>query len=73
MDYLKSKNEIMLRQIVRTAVSTGFFSVWMTVFRGEPEALNAFIEAFPGTARGLYDENGLPKPVLEEEKELLGV
>jgi hypothetical protein len=72
-DYLESKNEAMLRQIIRTAVSAGFFSVWMNVFRDEPEVLKALIDAFPGTVKTFYNENGSPKTVLEREEELVGL
>lgn len=39
----------MKRQIIMTAVSDGFFSVWTNVFTEEPQILSALIENFPGT------------------------
>ena len=50
----------MKEQIVMTAVQTGFFSIWSTVFYNEPELLIAFIEAFPGTNRECFDRLGHP-------------
>jgi hypothetical protein len=47
------------------AGQTGFFSIWRTVFADEPEFLNALIEAFPGTNRACFDENGKPKGIVE--------
>lgn len=49
-------------QIVKTAAATGFFSIWMTVFRGDANMLNRFIHAFDGTrASGCFDViTGLP-------------
>ncbi|MEJ5218910.1 HNH endonuclease [Cognatishimia sp. D5M38] len=40
------------------APAKGFFSVWMTVFADHPEMLNRFIDAFPGTARDCFNEDG---------------
>ncbi len=34
----------------KIAVSRGFWSVWMTVFKDDPDMLERFIKAFPGTA-----------------------
>ena len=50
--------------IVRYAVSKGFFSVWMTVFRDHPDMLKRFIQAFPGTDVGSFDDEGqaVPRP-----------
>ena len=36
--------EDMKRQILMTATAEGFFSVWLTVFSGEPEICNALME-----------------------------
>jgi uncharacterized protein (TIGR02646 family) len=35
--------------VVRLALATGFFSVWMVVFRANPTMRNLLINAFPGT------------------------
>jgi hypothetical protein len=51
-------------QIVDTATSTGFFSVWMTVFEGEIDLRKLFLKAFPGTS-GIgecFDINTHPVP-----------
>ena len=44
--------------IVRFAVAKGFFSVWMTVFRDHPDMLDRFIQAFPGTDAGSFNDDG---------------
>lgn len=38
----------MKEQIIMTATSDGFFSVWMTFFSDEPQILLALIDKFPG-------------------------
>ncbi|MDY6805035.1 MAG: HNH endonuclease [Cyanobacteriota bacterium] len=48
----------MREQIVETAASRGFFSVWMTVFREDRDMLLRFIDAFPGTCRSCFDGQG---------------
>lgn len=50
----------MKRQIVRTAIGHGFFSIWMTVFHDIPEIKLALIGAFPGTAKNCFNQNGSP-------------
>ena len=60
--------EDMKRQILMTATAEGFFSVWLTVFSGEPEICNALIESFPGTRKECYDEVGRPKKIVLEHK-----
>lgn len=66
--------EDMKRQILMTATAEGFFSVWLTVFSGEPEICNALIESFPGTRKECYDELGRPKKiVLEHKKDEIGL
>lgn len=54
----------MIKQIIRTAVESGFFSIWMKVFEGEAEVLNALIAAYPGTAKDFFDEKGNAKAVI---------
>ena len=42
--------------LVRLALATGFFSVWMEVFRDNPAIRNRLIDAFPGTRdSGCFD------------------
>lgn len=57
--HLESQNAIR-QQILLTARACGFFSIWMTVFEGEPMMLNGLIETFPGTHRDCFDELGRP-------------
>jgi uncharacterized protein (TIGR02646 family) len=47
----------MRRQIVRTALAQGFWSVWMTVFRDDLDMVHRFIEAFTGTCRACFDHS----------------
>jgi len=48
--------------IVLLVKARGYWSVWMTVFKDDPEMLRRFIEALPGTAEDCFDENGKPLP-----------
>ncbi len=52
--------DLSINNIRRCAVSSGFFSVWMTVFRNEVEIKNLIIEVFMGTAKDCFDANGNP-------------
>jgi len=54
----------MLQQIKATALSKGYWSIWMTVFQNVPAMLQHFIEAFPGTAGDCFDES--KKPVIRQ-------
>lgn len=51
-------------QIVITALSRGFFSVWMTVFQDDPDMRRRFVRGFPGTAPNCFDAEGraVPRP-----------
>lgn len=60
--------EEMKGQITFTAVANGFFSIWMTVFKDEPEMLRSFMDAFPGTEAAFFDENGNVKLFLRREE-----
>lgn len=56
-DLLDCDTPQMRGQIVRSVA--GYWSVWMTVFKDDPDMLRRFIKAFPGTAEGCFDgENG---------------
>ncbi|MEW6348554.1 MAG: HNH endonuclease [Thermodesulfobacteriota bacterium] len=44
------ENDAVRRAVVRTAMGYGFFSVWMTVFRQDPEMRTRLVDAFEGTA-----------------------
>lgn len=63
-DWKIDKTPTMKRQIIRTAVANGFFSIWMTVFEDEPEILHELISAFPGTEQGFFDAEGHPKMLM---------
>ena len=44
------------RQIVKTALATGFFSIWMAAFEDDVDMRNRFIDAFNGTrGSGCFD------------------
>ena len=42
-------------QILETATAQGFWSIWMTVFKDDPDMLRRFISAFPGTSADCFD------------------
>lgn len=46
--------------IVNQAKGYGFFSVWMMVFKDYNNIKNALINAFPGTSRNCFDNDGNP-------------
>jgi uncharacterized protein (TIGR02646 family) len=48
--------------IVIYARKTGFWSVWMTVFKDDPDMLERFIKAFPGTADCFHPATFQPVP-----------
>lgn len=54
--------EPMRKQIIDTATSEGFFSIWMTVFYDDIEMKTKLINSFKGTDLGCYDENINPIP-----------
>jgi hypothetical protein len=41
--------------ILDLAKSKGFFSIWVKVFKGFPEVLEALFDSFPGTAQNCFD------------------
>lgn len=53
--------------LIQTALLSGFFSVWMTVFADEPEIVQELIKKFPGTQKKYFDENGHVKPIMKME------
>ena len=63
-DLVKDPSETVKKYIVETAKGKGFFSVWMTVFKDDPDMLRLFIEAFPGTCQDCFDFNCNPIPRL---------
>ena len=50
--------EDQLINICHAAEQTGFFSIWMMVFKDEPKVKRALIDAFAGTSKECFDENG---------------
>lgn len=54
-DLQANPNDVFRRQIARTAVGHGFFSIWMTVFEDDPNVRKLLIDAFPGTAKDCFD------------------
>ena len=42
-------------QIVDTARAKGFWSIWMTVFRNDPDMLKRLLTSFPGTCTQCFD------------------
>jgi hypothetical protein len=61
LDNLYRNNTSHMRdQVVISALGHGFWSVWMTVFKNEPDVLRLLIEKYPGTATDCFDANGMP-------------
>ncbi|MEI6705739.1 MAG: hypothetical protein WCK96_01245 [Methylococcales bacterium] len=52
--------DLMREQIIDTATSTGFWSVWMTVFQDNIDMRQRLINAFTGTSRACFDANTQP-------------
>ncbi len=60
-DLCDCPTEEMRRQIARTAVASGFFSIWMKVFEGDARMRSLLIKAFPGTAADCFDAQTEPR------------
>ncbi|MEA5534054.1 HNH endonuclease [Crocosphaera sp. XPORK-15E] len=60
------KNDIeeQRQTIIDLALESGFWSIWMTVFRDDKDMLERFIKAFPGTCQDFFDQdfNVVPRP-----------
>ena len=54
-DLQSNATDPMRRQVVRTALGHGHFSIWMTVFSDDAAMQKLFVEVFPGTAKDCYD------------------
>lgn len=52
--------EAMRRQIVKTALAYGSFSIWMRIFEHEADMRRRLIQAFPGTAQDCFDAATVP-------------
>jgi uncharacterized protein (TIGR02646 family) len=55
-----TSTDSMREQIIDTATSTGFWSVWMTVFQGDTDMRQRLINAFTGTSLACFDINTQP-------------
>ncbi|MGR9014302.1 MAG: HNH endonuclease [Gammaproteobacteria bacterium] len=58
----RQATDSMRDQIIDTATSTGFWSVWMTVFKDYADMRRRLIEAFQGTCSVCFDQNTQPVP-----------
>jgi hypothetical protein len=56
-DLRANDTEAMRRAIVRTAISRGFFSIWMQVFEQDTDMRLRFIKCFQGTAPDCFDRS----------------
>lgn len=56
-DLQANPNAAFRRQIARTAIGHGFFSIWMTVFQDDPAVRKLLIQEFIGTATDCFDPN----------------
>ena len=54
--------DLMRDQIIDTATSTGFWSVWMTVFQDYTDMRRRLIEAFQGSCKECFDLDTKPIP-----------
>ncbi len=54
--------DAMRDQIIDTATSTGFWSVWMTVFQNDSDMRRRLIQAFTGTSADCFDADFQPIP-----------
>lgn len=54
-----SKNNIqdVKNCIIDTAKAKGFWSIWMTVFKDDPDMLCRLIDAFPGTCKDCFESD----------------
>ena len=57
VDLLENPHDAMRRQIVRTALAHGCFTIWLTVFADDPVMRRLLIDGFPGTAKTCFDAN----------------
>jgi uncharacterized protein (TIGR02646 family) len=57
-DLGESDSSAMRRQVVRTAVAQGYWSVWMTVFHDDTDILSKLIQGFVGTGADCFDPAG---------------
>ncbi|MEM8998050.1 MAG: HNH endonuclease, partial [Acidobacteriota bacterium] len=70
-DLVESDSQALRRQVVRTALASGFFSIWMAAFEDDVDMRSRLITAFPGTLEsGCFDvdtaEAIVPAPNLDQ-------
>ena len=58
----KDRCEDHAQAIVELVASKGYWSIWMTVFKDEPEMLRRFLDAIPGTALECFDDRCAARP-----------
>ncbi|RLD56659.1 MAG: HNH endonuclease [Bacteroidetes bacterium] len=51
-----------IETIIDLAKGWGFWSVWMTVFKNQPDVINNLIKQFPGCCPKCFDQNLKPVP-----------
>jgi hypothetical protein len=61
-DLRENDTESMRQAIVLTAISRGFWSVWMQVFEQDTDMRRRFITWFQGTALDCFDRSTSPVP-----------
>lgn len=54
-DLAANPHDAMRRQIVKTALAHGCFSIWLTIFADDPIMRRLLIDGFPGTAQSCFD------------------
>lgn len=59
----RNYNEDFKEQIEDTALANGFWSIWTTVFKDDPDMLRRFINKFEGTCDQCFDEHNCYAPV----------
>lgn len=57
----------MRKQIVKTCIAAGYWSVWMTVFRDDADMLRRFIDEFTGTCVACFDANNQYQPIARSD------
>ncbi len=63
---LSTSNSCQYRDtLVDLMKENGHWSIWMTVYRDDPDMLKRFIKALPGTRSEYFDENGSAIPFVQ--------
>jgi uncharacterized protein (TIGR02646 family) len=56
-------NDVLLKWVVRNALASGFFSIWLTLFKHDQDMCDRLIDAFSGTRESGCFQPGSPDPV----------